>query len=145
MTLPDRQHLYHDTPPWVANGACFFVTICATPRGENQLATPADAPAILASSAHYHELRTWWVHLFLLMPDHAHALLVVAPNKTLENTIRAWKSWQVKTLGIKWQKGFFDHRLRSDESFEEKTNYIRHNPVRAGLVARAEDWRYVWE
>jgi len=145
MPLPERKPLHHDPPPWVASGACFFVTICATPRGRNQLATPVAALCILESVAHYHSAQIWWVHLFLLMPDHGHALLVVAPDKDLASTVRAWKSWQTKMLGVQWQSGFFDHRLRSDESFGEKANYVRQNPVRAGFVARAEDWPHVWE
>ena len=39
-----------------------------------------------------------------------------------------------------WQKEFFDHVLRSDESYESKWLYVRENPVRAGLVSSAEDW-----
>jgi hypothetical protein len=35
---------------------------------------------------------------------------------------------------------FFDHILRSSESYSEKWNYVRDNPVRAGLVANADDW-----
>ena len=41
-----------------------------------------------------------------------------------------------------WQKGFFDHVLRSEESYEQKWRYVRENPVRAGLVYKAEDWPY---
>ena len=44
-----------------------------------------------------------------------------------------------------WQDGFFDHLLRSGESYAEKWNYVRMNPVRAGLVARPEDWPYSGE
>ena len=46
-----------------------------------------------------------------------------------------------------WQKGFFDHVLRSDESYAQKWEYVRDNPVRAGLVKKWEDWPYwgeVW-
>jgi len=35
--------------------------------------------------------------------------------------------------------GFFDHILRNDESYSEKWEYVRENPVRAGLVQRAQD------
>jgi len=49
------------------------------------------------------------------------------------------------TQGQVWQEGFFDHVLRSDESYAEKWNYVRQNPVRAGLVARAEEWPYQGE
>ena len=44
-----------------------------------------------------------------------------------------------------WQKEFFDHVLRSDESYESKWDYVRENPVRAGLVSRADDWPYAGE
>jgi hypothetical protein len=44
-----------------------------------------------------------------------------------------------------WQRGFFDHLLRSSESYSEKWNYVRENPVRAGLVSHANDWRYSGE
>jgi putative transposase len=74
------------------------------------------------------------------MPDHVHALLAVPSGESLPMAVRAWKSYQTKTHGIQWQTGFFDHRLRSDESEQEKTDYIRMNPVRAGLVANPDDW-----
>ena len=44
-----------------------------------------------------------------------------------------------------WQRSFFDHVLRSNESYSEKWNYVRDNPVRAGLVANAADWPYAGE
>ena len=44
-----------------------------------------------------------------------------------------------------WQPGFFDHLLRSDESYAQKWEYVRENPVRAGLVKVAEDWPYQGE
>ncbi|MEI6108082.1 MAG: IS200/IS605 family transposase [Opitutae bacterium] len=78
------------------------------------------------------------------MPDHLHALLAVPNGESLPDVVRLWKGYQSKRLSINWQAGFFDHRLRSDESEEEKTNYILLNPVRAGLAAKAEDWSYVW-
>ncbi len=46
---------------------------------------------------------------------------------------------------FRWQPGFFDHLLRNDESYGEKWNYVRDNPVRAGLVKLAEDWPYAGE
>jgi hypothetical protein len=44
-----------------------------------------------------------------------------------------------------WQKDFFDHVLRSDESYSEKWQYMRQNPVRAGLVEKPEDWEFQGE
>ncbi len=44
-----------------------------------------------------------------------------------------------------WQPGFFDHVLRNDESYSQKWEYVRENPVRARLVPRADDWQYQGE
>jgi REP element-mobilizing transposase RayT len=44
-----------------------------------------------------------------------------------------------------WQPGFFDHVLRSDESYAQKWEYVRDNPVRAGLVASWEEWPHQGE
>ncbi|VGO22250.1 hypothetical protein [Pontiella sulfatireligans] len=44
-----------------------------------------------------------------------------------------------------WQPGFFEHLLRHSESYREKWDYVYRNPVRAGLVKRAEDWAFQGE
>jgi REP element-mobilizing transposase RayT len=52
-----------------------------------------------------------------------------------------------KLLGAEgpvWQEESFDHVLRSQESLEEKLEYIRQNPVRRGLVKRREDYPWLW-
>jgi len=46
--------------------------------------------------------------------------------------------------GPLWQEESFDHVLRTDESFLEKREYIRQNPVRARLVISPEDYRWLW-
>jgi len=54
-----------------------------------------------------------------------------------------WKRWLNTKLGITWQENFFDHRIRS-ETDSHKGEYILQNPVRAGLVEKAEDWPWLW-
>jgi len=44
-----------------------------------------------------------------------------------------------------WQPGFFDHVLRSDESYVQKWKYVRDNPVRANLVELWDQWPYQGE
>jgi putative transposase len=44
-----------------------------------------------------------------------------------------------------WQKGFFDHVMRSEESYSEKWLYVAENPIRKKLVGRFEDWPYQGE
>jgi REP-associated tyrosine transposase len=50
-----------------------------------------------------------------------------------------------KDLDPVWQRGFFDRVLRSDESYSQKWEYVRDNPVRTKLVRDADAWPYAGE
>jgi putative transposase len=76
------------------------------------------------------------------MPDHLHMLASFGPDLGMKRVIANWKRYTANHAGIHWQRDFFDHRLRNDESFDEKAAYILENPVRAGLAHRVEDWPY---
>ncbi|MDD5349181.1 MAG: hypothetical protein PHQ12_03115 [Chthoniobacteraceae bacterium] len=123
----------------MSNDSIWFITICCAERHRNQLAQEPIAAALLQSALFFHE-RRWFIRLFLLMPDHLHALLEFPRAEKMKNVVSAWKKYQAIRYGILWQRDFFDHRLRRDESFEEKASYIRRNPVRAGLVQAPEEW-----
>jgi hypothetical protein len=57
--------------------------------------------------------------------------------------MQRWKTSLTLRLGGEiWQREFFDHLLRSDEKLEEKWNYVRENPVRAGLCANPDAYPY---
>jgi putative transposase len=58
----------------------------------------------------------------------------------INKCIRDWKHWTAHRYGIRWQRDFFEHRLRNDEYFEEKVDYVLQNPVRAGLATDWRDW-----
>jgi putative transposase len=61
-------------------------------------------------------------------------------KNSLSKTLR-----QMKIPSPHWQKDFFDHVMRSEESYTEKWLYVAENPVRKNLVARAEDWPFQGE
>ena len=142
--LPRRKILRHDVPSWVPEGATFFITINSLPRGQNQLAIPAVATALMESIATRVERGHWWPRLVLFMPDHLHALMVFPAAQDLSKVVRDWKRYTARNAGIRWQRDFFDHRIRNEQSLEEKWHYVAQNPVRAGLVPTPEDWPYVW-
>ena len=84
---------------------------------------------------------------FLLMPDHLHFFAAAQSDKRSLSrflgglkelgTRAAWgRGWQGKL----WQRECFDHLLRSEESYADKWEYGRNNPVRAGLVKSSDDW-----
>ena len=144
-TRPQRKALPHNLPSWVhPETAVFFITICCMPKGENQLCSAEVAAGILESVAFRQSRGDWWVQLLLLMPDHLHVLMSFPSDKDMTTVISQWKEILAKKLGIHWQPNFFDHRLRSNESLRDKADYILNNPVRGALVARIEDWPYVW-
>ena len=122
------------------DGEIFFVTICAKDRALRPFAQVRVAQALLASARHYHEAGNWWLRLFLIMPDHIHALMVFPPTKRMRKVVAAWKSYTAKTTGISWQQDFFDHRVRNPSAFYEKELYILNNPVRQGLAKNTEEW-----
>ena len=104
-------------------------------------------------------LRDVGVGRYVLMPDHVH--LFVQFGVGCDLTLGEWMKGLKRCLAIAlletglqpsripgqrlrtfWQPGVHDHVLRNEESYAEKWNYVRDNPVRAGLVLNADDWPY---
>jgi len=114
-----------------------------------------------------------FVGKYVLMPDHLHLFVAFAEEYEsalverrysgnpaavcdrrlfpLSEWMKSLKNSLSKTLrGMNipaphWQKGFFDHVMRSEESYSEKWLYVAENPVRKKLAARLEDWPYQGE
>ncbi len=93
----------------------------------------------------------------VVMPDHVHLLMMPLRRNAdgwpfpLVDILQCLKSTTAhrinRLLGISgpvWEEESFDHVLRSDESLKEKCEYIRQNPVKAGLVQRPGDYRWLW-
>jgi len=82
------------------------------------------------------------------VPAHARPLARIAflsaIRKNAETNHQQVEGMDGKELGIVWQRDFFEHRLRHDESRLEKADYILHNPVRKKLVAHPKDWPFVY-
>jgi putative transposase len=139
-----RRRLPHDPPHFIeTSNAIFFVTICCQPRGKNQLCWPEISRLIFDTARFYEDQHDWYIRLLLLMPDHLHLLASLNADSGMKKIVTSWKRYIAKHADVHWQRDFFDHRLRRDENFSQKAEYIRQNPVRAGLVSRAEDWPYL--
>jgi putative transposase len=89
----------------------------------------------------------WNTYCVLMMPDHVH--LLTAPLER-ELSVAAFLKWLKRWFNdvyelpekCEWQAGGFDRLLRTSESIHEKWQYIRENPVRAGLVEHWNQWPY---
>ncbi len=143
--FPERLH--HTVPHWVGPGALFHVRVAQDrEKAQTALTDPQLAQVILDSARFYEAKMRWHMTIFLLMPDHLHALLSFARGKSMSEVIRGWKRFHTRANHVIWQEGYFDHRLRADErgtQLSAKLNYIRQNPVAAGLCARAKEWPWV--
>ncbi len=146
MDMPQRKTLPHRIPLWINPQAeIYFITINCQTRFRNQLALPGVSERIFETVRHRQEAFLWWPHVFLIMPDHLHTLISFPPSgKPFKLVARKWKEWTAKELGIVWQRDYFEHRLRHDESRRQKAGYILQNPVRKKLVTRTEDWPFVY-
>lgn len=135
-----------------------FLTVCTK-----------DRKPWLANSEVHELLRTVWIDAkawlvgrYVLMPDHVHLFCApceegsagASPSQSeaalppLENWVRYWKSQFTKrgqSTQRRWQSDHWDTRLRKEESYEAKWDYVRNNPVRAGLVVQPDDWPYSGE
>jgi REP element-mobilizing transposase RayT len=59
------------------------------------------------------------------------------------NQLQYWKqSNKIRSDYQVWQEGFHPQQIVSEAMLRQKIEYLHHNPVRAGLVAQAEDWLY---
>jgi putative transposase len=92
-----------------------------------------------------HTATAWLVSDYLLMPDHLHLFCGPRDFKfTIERWMAFWKDRFAKEhpdCGT-FQRGGFHHRLRDGESYSQKWQYVRENPVRQGLAEKSEDWPY---
>ncbi len=101
--------------------------------------------------------KTIALHAGVIMPTHVHLLFIPLRDAqgwpyTLAHIMKLLKgksAWEINKLlgrrGPVWQDESFDHVLRSEESLAATIDYIRQNPVRAGLVHSAELYPWFWE
>ncbi len=141
---PQRlERIYVDAP-------VYFVT-CCTYRKRPMLANDVFHNAFITFAERAHADFDIAVGRYVIMPDHAH--LFVAGSQEFD--LGKWMGILKRTLARAlprtdsqdpiWQRGFFDHLLRSGESYAQKWDYVRENPARAGLAANANDWPYAGE
>jgi REP element-mobilizing transposase RayT len=134
----------------------YFVTLCAAERrrifNRNEV---HDAFANYCKRALNHNIT---VGRYVLMSDRIHFFVQGSPIFNLGVWIRGLK--RVVAAAVTggriernpilsqrsiWQRGFFDHVIRNTESYAQKWDYVRENPVRAGLVKKNNEWNFQGE
>ena len=125
-----------------------FVTVCTDKRKP----ILANMEAVRLLTGAWHQAGEWLVGRFVIMPDHVHLFCSPATQNPcpLMKWVAYWKSLTSKSWPRRddfpiWQKDFWDRELRSGESYGNKWEYVRCNPVRHGLVTSPEQWSYQGE
>ena len=144
-------HLARLERTWIEQPV-LFVTTCTHQR-RRVLAAPAMHAICREVWETGERLHRWLVGRYVIMPDHVHFFCAAREdNHRLQTFVGKWKEWTSKfahrRLGIApplWQPEFFDHVLRSSESYEEQWLYACDNPFRAGLVQDRADWPFQGE
>jgi putative transposase len=97
---------------------------------------------------------------FVVMPDHVHALVWFARTGQLSSFMHSWK--RRSSIALRewyrqmspgyfaefgegdrfWQPRYYSFEIYETAKLEEKLRYMHENPVRAGLVPRATDWKW---
>ena len=128
--------------------------------------TAARCDLLIESLAYCREHKALAIHAFVILDNHLHAILS-APDLTrvmadfkrhtarrmlaqLETERCEWLSHELRHYcaghhGAEyqlWQEGFHPQAIISDAMMEQKLEYIHNNPVKRGLVASPEHWRY---
>jgi REP element-mobilizing transposase RayT len=134
----------------IPSNPVFFVTACTYQR-RPVLANKRVAVAFVEFAERAYSEHKIAVGRYVIMPDHIH-LFVCGPD---DFELGRWMGMLKQCLEKRavlmanarpfWQRRFFDHVMRSVESYVQKWNYVRENPVRAGLVTNPDDWPYAGE
>ena len=117
-------------------------------RGECILSDPNVAllvrDALTFFDGERYKLLSW-----VIMPNHVHALIEQMTGFPLDRVIHSWKSYTAKAInklraasGPVWAPDYYDRYVRNDDHYRNAVFYIENNPVKAKLVARAEEWEF---
>ena len=81
---------------------------------------------------------------YVVMPEHVHMQVNEPKRALLSKAIQALKLSVTMRRRERpfWQAHYYDFNVSSHDKFVEKLRHIHRNPVKRGLVARPEDWRW---
>jgi len=119
----------------------------ATGHGSCLLRFPENARIVLENWRHF-EGGDYHLHDWVVMPNHVHVLIEPTGRRPLRSIVQSWKSYTAKRILQRagrdditlWEPDYWDRFIRSGEHRRAVIEYIRLNPVRAGLCNRPDDW-----
>jgi REP element-mobilizing transposase RayT len=125
--------------------ATFFITKSLYPK--RPLLDGKLRQVIVSAFAYALARERIYLRAFVVMPDHWHALLATREPWTLPKFMHSFMSHvAAKTAsdlsknGSAWQDSYYETLVKTARQFGFVATYIEENPVKKGLVERAEEW-----
>lgn len=104
---------------------------------------------LVEDSLLFHHGKKYWLYAWVIMPNHLHFLVTPLQNvelREIAHSIKSYTAHEANKLlnrrGQFWQHESFDRYIRNRKHFVSVIRYIENNPVKAGLCARAAEWRF---
>jgi putative transposase len=125
----------------------YSLTVCTRERRSLFVETSL-VTSLIVQIRHSCETEGFSVIAYCFMPDHLHLLAEgTQPDSDLRQFMKKVKQrtafvWKQDGGGVLWQRSYYDHVLRDEEDTFRVARYILGNPVRAGLVARPQDYPF---
>lgn len=122
----------------------YFVT-AVTAQRHSVFQVTATAELLVKTILDYRSQGKFFIHAFVIMPDHFHALITPAPDVSLEKAMQFIKggfSFRLKSKFDVWMRSFNESQIMTKEKFVSCVRYIEENPVRRGLVLTPKDYLF---
>ncbi len=119
---------------------------------DNLYLSDRDVADMIMKSIEWIEINSGWrIPAYVVMPNHVHMFMVgESARRSLDKCLTGFKSHTGRQAnkilgkeGAFWCPEYFDHWCRTPQKEESVKSYIENNPVKAGLVKKAEDWPWL--
>lgn len=124
--------------------AALLFTLRSRFVGRNLLCQPRTARTLLAAAYHCHAVGDWHCHIFLLLPDHVHAIAALPAGVDATDWLRSFKHYATRHTGVVWHRHGDHEALHDEREIAFAKDHIQRNPVRLGLATTVEEWPWQW-
>lgn len=139
-------------PHWEYLGSVYFITF----RTATGFTLSGPAKDIVFSACKYHADKKYRLCACVIMDTHVHCILQPLEESEgsfyslaqIMHSIKSYSANRIQRLvgrkGNVWQDENYDRIIRDEEEYLEKMNYVANNPLKAGLVDKPEDYRWLF-
>ncbi len=134
----------------------FYDSLLCKSDLKNNFLSNSDISQIFADTLHEFDGTLYNLFCYTIMPNHVHILFRILNRESGEPHEMAFIVKKIKSIttreinriigseGRFWQREYYDYCARSETEMLNITNYILLNPVKAGLVKEASEWKWSW-